>query len=364
MIKSWLRLTAVGLAALGCCGSALYATLPQPDTEIRITNSTTLWDIMVKLGKIRPSTLDPTKQYSPEKGRQLLERGFAADFTGKVGKPLSSRYTCTSCHTIEREHFSASTVDAQKRLEYSDSVGVPFLPGAPLYGVVNRVMFFNDDFQTKFKGDMAATFRKAHIGGLREAIQTCNQVFAKGRKMEDWEIESILSYFWTMELKMGDLRLDSADLIKVEQAVNSDKDNARAVNILRRYYNEFYPSHLPEPLAPEKRRKVSPVANSFTNGWRVYKWSCLYCHQHRRNSRFALDVNDRSFKLLKKNFEANSRYSIYDLVRYHPGSAGNRTGMPLYTAERMSDQQLQDLRFFIIQMANMGEEAFAYYRGR
>lgn len=362
-MKSVLRMTALAVVAISCW-SAVYWQPRQQQTETQITDETPLWDVLMQLGKIKPSTLDRSKQSSPEKGKQLLETGTTVDFEGRQAPKLSNKFVCTTCHTIEREHFSAVTIDPQQRLLYSDSMHLPFLPGAPLYGVVNRILFFNDDFQTKYKGDVGALFRKAHVGGLREAIQTCNQTFAQGRVLKDWEVESILAYFWTMELRIGDLKLEPLDLAKIQLALETDKDNARAVNLLRRYYNELYPSHLTPPMDPEKRRKTSPVLNSFTNGWRVYRWSCLHCHQNRRYSKFKLDVTEKSFVTLKKHFDDGSRQSMYDVIRFHEGSKGNHTGMPLYTSERMSDQQIQDLRFFIIQMANMGDEAFAYYRGR
>lgn len=335
-----------------------------PDGDFIVDENTSLWKVMTKLGKIKTNPLDSNVRFSADKGKELLDRGFTTDFNGKVTPKLNKRLTCSACHAHRPEHFSAVTIDPKQRLLYSDSMHTPFLPGAPLYGVVNRISFFNDDFQTMYRGEYASKFKKAHLEGLRAAIRVCNETYGQGRKMEDWEVESILAYFWSTELRLGDLKLDPMDMAKVELAVKTDKDNARAVNILRRYYQEVYPSHLSAPLAPEARRKTSPMLNSFTNGWRVYRWSCLHCHQDRRYSDFRLDINEASFKVLKKNFEEDSKYSIYDVIRYHPESKGNATGMPLYTTERMSDQQIQDLRFFIIQMANMGNEAFDYFRGR
>ena len=115
----------------------------------------------------------------------------------------------------------------------------------------------------------------------------------------------------------------------------------------------------PKPVA--ERKQVSPVMNSYANGRSVYKRSCLHCHANKRFSKYKLDKKQKTFKFLKKHLDLSSRFSIYDAIRYSPGSKGNKTLTPHYTKERMSDQQIQDLRFYINQVARLGGRADAYY---
>jgi hypothetical protein len=87
----------------------------------------------------------------------------------------------------------------------------------------------------------------------------------------------------------------------------------------------------------------------------------LYCHANKKFAQFKLDKQQKTFKFLKKHLDSSSPYSIYDAIRYSPGSKANKKGIPHYTAQRMSDQQIQDLRFYIIQMAKLGARAKDYY---
>ena len=44
-----------------------------------------------------------------------------------------------------------------------------------------------------------------------------------GRKLEAWEIQSVLAYFWSIELKLQDLNLSESDWKKLKLAPHSPK---------------------------------------------------------------------------------------------------------------------------------------------
>lgn len=332
-----------------------------PPPPLDITNQTKLWKVMTSLGKVNTNALDEDRRFDVTKGQQLIMSGYTTNFKGKKTAPTSPKLTCVACHTLELEHPQPSTINPQSRLEHADSSGIPFLPGAPLYGLVNRVAFFTNDYQGIFAHKDHLSLQAGHRD-IRKAIQACNMVYGKGRVLEAWEIESILAFLWTMELKVGDLHMPDSIIASIEESIRTNTNNARSVNIMRRYYPEVYPATLAGPIPLGKRKKISPVLNSFTNGKRVYRQSCLHCHSNKKYAHFKLDSKQKTFQFLKKHFDDTSRYSIYDAIRYSPGSKANRTGPPHYTSERMSDQQIQDLRFFITQMARLGDEAYDYYK--
>jgi len=336
-------------------------SVPEQTPSLEITNETMVWKVMTSLGKVNVNVLDKNRRSSKTKGQQLVTRGFTSSFKGNKTAPTSRKLFCVACHTIEKEHPNVGNTSAQSRLEYGDSMSIPFLPGAPFYGLVNRIAFFTNDYQQVFAHKNRLDLQVGHRD-IRKAIQACNTVFAKGRTLDAWEIESILAYLWTLELKVGDLNIPDSILDIAEEAIKTNKNNARAVNLIRRYYQEVYPASLIAPIAVGERNLISPVLNSFTNGKRVYKQSCLHCHAGKRYANFKLDRSQRTFKFLKKHFDTPTRYSIYDAVRYSPGSKGNKSNPPHYTAQRMSNQQLQDLRFYITQKAKLGGEADAYYK--
>lgn len=333
---------------------------PEHTPNLEITDETLVWKVMTSLGKVNVNVLDKEKPSSENKGRQLVTRGYTNTFKGNKTAPTSRKLFCVACHTIEKEHPNSNNISPQSRLEHGDSMDIPFLPGAPFYGLVNRVAFFNNDYQEIFSDKNRVAVQVGHRD-IRKAIQACNTLYAKGRTLAPWEIESILAFLWTLELKVGDLNMPDTIIRIAEEAINSSKDNARAVNLMRRYYKEVYAASLVLPLPIGERNLISPVLNDFANGKKVYRRSCLHCHAGKRYANFKLDGSQKTFKFLKKNFDIPSRYSIYDAVRYSPGSKGNRTTPPHYTAERMSNQQLQDLRFYITQKAKLGIEADTYY---
>lgn len=350
-------LISVLLASLLLCLGSWQDALP--DSSFKITKETTVWEVFTRLGKIKPNILDEEKLPidAVQKGIDLATQGRTTEPNGSRGRKISRHFVCLDCHSTQREYSDLSVIDPQSRLLFADSMQRPFLPGPPLLGLVNRVLFFNDDFQKEWKEDFPKV-EESHRD-LRAAINVCNQSFGEGRELKAWEVESLLAYFWTLELKMRHLPLTEEEVELVEQAVNTNRQNLHAVNVIREHYVEVYPAHLVEPLPVEKRRATSPVVNDFKNGERVYELSCLYCHQDKRRSRFKLDREQRSFQFLKKHFDDGSKYSIYDVIRYHPGSKGNeRSRMPHYTAERMSDHQIQDLRYYITRMAKYGDEGY------
>ena len=114
-----------------------------------------------------------------------------------------------------------------------------------------------------------------------------------------------------------------------------------------------------------KRKKTSPILNNFNNGRKIYELSCLYCHGEKRYADFKLNDSQSTFIFLKKNFDdTTSRFSIYDALRYNPTARNQKSNSPHFTKQRMSDQQLQDLRFYIIQMAKFGNEAYEYFKNQ
>jgi len=59
-----------------------------------------------------------------------------------------------------------------------------------------------------------------------------------------------------------------------------------------------------------------------------------------------------SFKHLAKHFGKYSRYSTYQVSRWGTSpTAGKEAYMPQYTAEKMSVQQLEDLKAYVLQQA-------------
>jgi mono/diheme cytochrome c family protein len=282
---------------------------------------------------------------SAEQGKALVLTGFAQTTGGDKTSKQSAHFVCTSCHNIQRDEPDLTKTDPQARLEYVEKMGLPFLQGSALYGIVNRTSFYNGDYYKKY-GDLVKPARN----NIREAIQLCAVECAQGRKLETWEMESILAYLWTIGLKLGDLNLSDSEYAQINSALAQQTPQTEAVSMLKSKYLTGMPATFVTPPTDWSAGYVEEGNPS--NGKRIYDLSCLHCHQEMRYSFFELDQTKATFQFLTKHIARYTRYSIYQVTRW--GTApipGKRAYMPQYTLEKMSNQQLEDLRAYLEQEA-------------
>lgn len=335
------KIIAVGLIA----ASFLALTALSSDDYFAVDKNTSVEEVLVRLGE-KPQPHQPMmnlKGVSVENGRRLVLEGFATekDGSGKVNKQ-SAHFVCTSCHNVERDEPDLGVVDAQARLEYSAQRGLPMVQGTALYGAVNRSKFYNDDYVKKY-GDLVEPARH----DLRKAIQLCAVECAQGRKLAAWEVESILAYLWTIDLKLEDLNLTPRQLSEIENAANREDNRAATADLLKSKYLPGAPATFVKPPADRKEGYPGIVGNP-ENGKLVYETSCLHCHAGQRYSYFNLDDSDLTFKYLEKHFPKYTNYSPYQVTRYGTSPLpGKRAYMPLYTEEKMTDQMAEDLRAYV-----------------
>ncbi len=278
---------------------------------------------------------------SAEIGEDLVRNGFSKRQGFKNSRRQSKHFVCTSCHNLEREDPDLSKADPQARLDYVIDKGIPFLQGTTLYGAVNRERFYNGDYEKKY-GELVEPARD----DIREAIQLCAQECAQGRKLKEWELESVLAYLWTIELKVSDLLLSDIEMQSIESAMTNDVLREEAVKLIKRKYLQGSPATFLSP--PEDRKVGTGYTGDKDNGKKIYDQSCLHCHYQKEYSFLHLDDNPMSFKYLDNGADSYSRHSIYQVTRYGTYSKyGKKSYMPNYPKEKMTDQQLADLRAYI-----------------
>ncbi|MFT6865469.1 MAG: hypothetical protein ACJA08_000287 [Cyclobacteriaceae bacterium] len=165
-------------------------------------SETPIFEVLESLGEKKP---DHFVKPTPEKistGEDLVKLGRATKANGKKSPYISKFYTCTSCHNLQREDPDLSVIDQDARLNYAIENQIPYLQESSFWGIVNRETWYNDDYVLKY-GDLV---RKAEHS-LRESVELCAVVCSQGRTLENWEMESILAYIWSLQIKMGDLNL-------------------------------------------------------------------------------------------------------------------------------------------------------------
>jgi mono/diheme cytochrome c family protein len=311
--------------------------------ELVVSPEESVATILERLGEPSNHTLDKDiEKVSAEVGRQIIHNGFAEKPGGGKTKKQSKHFVCTSCHNTEREDPDLAVVDPEARLLYTAEKGIPFLQGSPLFGVVNREQFYNDDYYKKY-GDVVLEART----DIRKSIQLCATECAQGRALKDWEIESILAYLWTIDLKLSDLNLSQENYNEIEKAIQNNEQNTELVELIKSKYVQNSPAHFIPP--PEDRKTGTPdIVGNPENGRLIYDNSCLHCHENRRYSFFHLDDEKITLKYLSKKAPKYSRHSIYQVGRYGQDSkSGKRSYMPKYPEEKMSLQQLEDLRAYL-----------------
>lgn len=313
------------------------------DPDYLITEDTTISELLFKLDSPMSSSKLPDESVagaSAERGRDLVINGFATKANGKKTKKQSKHFVCTSCHNVEREDEDLSNPDPLARLNYTNEVGLPFLQGTTLYGAVNRDSFYNDDYYLKY-GDLIVPARD----NIREAIQLCAVECAQGRRLKAWEVESILKYLWTIELKVKDLQIAGEELDFIQQAVSANEEKSEAAEMIRTKYLDKSPATFSKP--PIDRSKGYDHKGDPDVGKLVYENSCLHCHKNQRYSFLHLDETKMSTNWLKGAADNYYRHSIYQVIRWGVKSkSGKESYMPQYPQEKMSDQMVEDLRAY------------------
>jgi len=317
-----------------------------------LSDDDSVWDIYEKLGKIRINQVNTSIEgVSAEKGRDLVLTGSSVKQSGKGRTGQQSPYfLCTACHNTEKEFDDLSNISSQSRLEYAEKNDLPFLQGSSFYGLVNRKTFYNDDYQKKY-GHVPII--KASNTDIRQAIQLCATQCSQGRTLDDWEIESVLAYYWTLELKIKDLKLSDESKTKIENTLNDNKNGPRAVHLIQARYLDKSPAHFSEekayePMAENEKNNIE----RFKNGQSIYERSCLHCHKGKKYSFFSLDDSKFSFVNLLNQTKKGKHGSLHKITRHGTWPlAGKKAYMPLYPNEKLSEDQLGDLRIYVENMA-------------
>ena len=185
---------------------------------------------------------------------------------------------------------------------------------------------------------------------LRESIQLCAVECAQGRKLKDWEIEALLAYLWTLGLEIEDLNLQGEDLQLIENAMLDKNKSAEAISLIKSKYMDHSPATFTTP--PSSFAEGYSLQGIPENGKKIYELGCLHCHKDGRYSFLNLDNSKYSFKYLHNHVDSYGHSSIYQVGRYGtPPRPGKKAYMPQYTQEKMTDQQMEDLRAYISQEA-------------
>ncbi|MEO0897256.1 MAG: c-type cytochrome [Bacteroidota bacterium] len=307
---------------------------------------TPIHEVLFALGEEKPKHF--LKKMTPEmveRGKEIILTGQTTSPKGKKSSRVSKYYQCTTCHNLVQEDPDLTKRDPELRLDYAIKNKLPFLQATTFHGIVNRESWYNDDYVKKY-GDLV---RKANQS-LEESIQLCATECAQGRLLKGWELEAVTAYFWSLGFKLGELGLTDQEMGQlVEGNEAADPEELRAM--LKSKYMLKSPAHFGD-APPNKEKGYEGLTGNPERGKHIYELSCQYCHKEGGVSWYTLDDNKLTFKELLRNIPKEKHFSLYQIIRYGTYAVpGHRPYMPHYPIERMSNQQVEDLRSYIVQEA-------------
>ncbi len=308
--------------------------------ETPIDQEDTLSETLFALGEEEPPHYLEYDESMVKMGRALVFNQKYTSIDGKTARPISKYYSCVSCHNTKREDPNLKKVDQDARLQYAIDNKLPYLQGSTFWGIVNRETWYNDDYVLKY-GDLVAPAKNS----LRGSIKLCSEVCAQGRSLEEWEMNSILAYLWTLEMRIGDLGLNDDQLNQInEMKTSQSKDTL--ITFLKSKYLQKSPATFVDP--PKDKKKGYEEEGRPALGKGIYENGCQHCHHPYGESDLVLDNARHTFKWLERNLANNDHKSVYEIVRKGTYSQlGHKEYMPHYTLEKMSNQQVEDLIAYI-----------------
>lgn len=299
-------------------------------------------DALIALGDPAPEHARPNAdEETIKRGYELVHFGKTMDLAGKKSSFISKYYACTSCHNQVQEDPDLTKADPESRLEFLTDKGEKFLQGSTFYGIANREEWYGGDYYKKY-GQLVEKARNS----LAESTQLCAKVCSSGRYLDDWELDAILSYYWTLQLKLSDLGLSENENSQLITALNSDTKDEELIALVKSKYLRTLPVEFGD--LPQRLDLGYEYEGNKENGELLYKSSCQSCHQENGVSTTLLGTDKPTMKKFVNNMYKDSYYNLYQIIRKGTyAEKGKPRYMPLYPKEKMSDRQVEDLRAFI-----------------
>lgn len=306
--------------------------------------------------KIRQQVGDPAsawRRYS-QWGNELFHSGQTKQSPkGEPSPLLSDFYRCVDCHNVAREDARLTVQDPEERFARLknqprdlNSVAPKLMPGTTMWGIVHRESFYNGAFEI-YRALTVADERPMDPTQLEDAIQICCRYCSVGRFAEPWEIDCLLAYFWDLELTLSDLDLPpevqkgvAAVLLNPQESALADQLQMR--QFLRRQFltrSEHVvtvpPTITSEGVGPYPDRLE--FLGDVEIGKQVYALACEHCHGPGKCN------------------EVEGSGLVADLRRFHRilslgTERDDRPYMPMFTAQRLSRQQIIDLQTYLMSL--------------
>ena len=161
-----------------------------------------------------------------------------------------------------------------------------------------------------------------------------------------------MHYYKKNELKIKDLGLtenNKKNILKFSHLTTDEKKGL--IDLIKKSYRQAYSATFLPTMSTDLRRYGAE--GNVETGKSIYDKSCLHCHGGKRVTNLRLDKSRLTGRMFWRNIKKYSDKSLYQIIRHGTYSKiGRKQYMPLYTKEKMSDDQLNDLVAYIKQIAS------------
>ncbi len=297
--------------------------------------NTPLAEVRWELGESKPlHALENIDPVLAQKGKEIFFQGQTRRPNGELTQPQAPAFRCNHCHNSVKEDPKLSVNDPEARLDYALANGIAFLPGTTMYGSVNRTSWFNGDYLKKYGEDLIGPARK----NFKNAVQLCSKECSKGRALDEWELEAMLNYLWSIQYRLGDFNLtaEEYDFLNFSRVNNQEK-----LLFLDSKYLKF--SDATFSKAPEDFETGYGTNGDPQKGEAVFKSSCVHCHKVDSGIQEKIVHFEDNRKTYKYLYRMKHSYSVAREGHFE----SETVYMPNYTQERLSDKQLDDLKAFL-----------------
>lgn len=296
----------------------------------------TVSEALIQFGEEKPiHHIEKLDADSARMGEEIVKFGNLLDGSNKR---VSKYFVCTDCHNVQIETADPSNDSPEAMLEYGMKNDVPFLPASTFYGMYNKEHWYNDDYFKKY-GDLVKPTRDS----LYNAIQLCATQCSQGRLMDHWEVRAILHYYKSIELKVSDLNFNKEDLELFTQALSQDKK--KATKMIKGKYTQLNHAHFGGSSIPV----VEGYEPNVDNGKYIFNSGCLHCHDKETGiTNFAMSDDRLSLNFLHRKKNKYNHFAVPHITRYGTYAiSGRKQYMPMYSFEKMSNEQMLDLLHYI-----------------
>jgi mono/diheme cytochrome c family protein len=161
------------------------------------------------------------------------------------------------------------------------------------------------------------------------------------------ELEAVMHYLTTLQLRVADLGLSDGERASLSKA----EDREAGIALVKSRYLDAVPATFLDPIPLEQRAmggKGDAVKGKF-----IYEKSCMHCHKENgvAKTTFGTGKGQKDAAWLVSYLPKNNGGSIYWICRKGtPPKKRTPQYMPIYSKEKLTDGQIEDLVAYVMQM--------------